>query len=297
MQPGWKSIWIAVVLGGSLFAGDLLPLREGNSWTYAEARTGRTFSIQVGSAVTSNDHTYYLLTGYVDQPLLVRLDEQNRLVYLDEASGAETVLTSFVPEDGQWWDAPVRACNQQGQTLDTRGTYKGPMGVVNGVVEVRYRTMTCADAGIESEQYAENIGMLRRVVQSIAGPRQWDLIYAKVGEIVIDVVPHARFSVSVNGQSATIRLQTNSPLPLKLQFATGQEYDLILRAGDGTVVWKWSAGQNFIQSLHELTVDGEWSKTVALPRQPAGTYTLQAWLTTIGDTPQFAATVSLSIDQ
>jgi hypothetical protein len=293
MQPAWKSISIAALLGGCLVAGDLLPLREGNSWTYAEARTGRTFTIQVGSALTSNDHTYYLLTGYVDQPRLVRLDERNRLVYLDEASGAETVLTSFVPEDGQWWDAPARACNQQGQTLETPGSYEGPMGIVNGVLDLRYRTMTCADAGIESEEYAENIGMLRRVVQSIAGPRQSDLIYAKLGEIVIDAVPHARFSVSVNGQSATIRLQTNSAGPLKLQFATGQEYDLVLRASDGKVAWKWSADQNFIQSLHDLTVDREWSKTVALPSEPAGKYTLQAWLTTIGDTPQFAATVPL----
>jgi hypothetical protein len=172
---------------------------------------------------------------------------------------------------------------------------------VSGVLELRYRTINCADAGVESEQYAENIGMLRRVEQSIAGPRQYDLIHAKVGGIVIDALPYARFSVSVDDRPAsaslmaTLRLQTNSTLTLKLQFSSGQEYDLMLRASDGKVIWTWSADRSFIESLHELSVNGEWSKSVALPRPDAGTYTLQAWLTTIGDSPQFATTVPLSV--
>jgi hypothetical protein len=96
---------------------------------------------------------------------------------------------------------------------------------------------------------------------------------------------------------ATIRLQAEPTSPVKLQFATGQEYDLVLRGSDGSLVWKWSAGRVFVESLHDRTVNGEWSTTVAVPRPDSGAYTLQAWLTTIGDPPQFSATIPLTIGQ
>jgi len=295
MRTFWKSGLTAAVLGGSLVAANLFPLREGNNWTYRETRTGRTFSVEVGAAVPLNGQTYYTLIGYVDQTVLARLDDQGRLVYVDQVGGMEAVLTSFVPVDGGWWDAPFRACTDQGQAS----------GATKGLLQVRYRTSACADAGIVSEQYAENIGMVQRVVESIAGPRRSDLIHAKVGDMVIDTLPHALFSVSIDDRPAaavvmaTLRLQTNSPVPLTLQFGSGQEYDLVLRSTDGKVVWKWSDGQSFIQTLHQTAITGEWSVTVAVPRPPAAAdpYTLQGWLTTIGDPPQFAATVPVAIGQ
>ena len=285
---------IAVLLCPSLFGADLFPLQEGNNWTYREATTGGAFTVQVGADVTLNDQTYHPLTGYVTQQVLVRMDDQGRLVYVDPDNGQEAVLTYFAPLDGGgWWDAPMRICGEQAQAQA-----KG------GIVSVTFKTSTCADAGDLSEQYAGTIGMLRRVTQSIAGPRQYDLIHAKVGGIVIDTLPVARFSVSVDDRfTATIRLQTNSTSPVKLQFATGQEYDLVLRSSDGSVLWKWSAGQVFIESLHSRTVTGEWSTTVAVPRPvtipEAGplTYTLQAWITTIGDPPQFATTIPITLGQ
>src|SRR5439155_8516402 len=133
-----------------------------------------------------------------------------RLVYVDPDSGQESVLTYFTPpDDGGWWDAPLRMCAEQAQTQEK-----------DGLVELQYKTSTCADAGDLTEQYAANIGMVRRVTQSIAGPRQYDLIHAKVGGIVIDTLPTARFSVTVDDRpgtstvTATIRLQTNSTAPV-----------------------------------------------------------------------------------
>jgi hypothetical protein len=290
---------IAALLGSSLFGADLFPLQEGNNWTYREATTGGTFTVQVGADVTLNNQTYHPLTGYVSQQALVRMDDQGRLVYADPDSGQEAVLTYFAPLDsGGWWDAPMRMCGEQAQA-QAKGSG----------VAVTYKTLTCADAGDLSEQYAENIGMVRRVTQSIAGPRQYDLIHAKVGGIVIDTLPVARFSVSIDDQPnspnvmATLRLQTNSTSPVALQFATGQEYDVVLSGSDGNVIWKWSTGRVFIESLHQRTVNGEWSITVAVPRPVTTpesgpiTYTLQAWITTIGNPPQFSATMPVTLGQ
>jgi hypothetical protein len=297
-------VLILALLGFCVQGADLFPLQQGSSWTYREKSTGGTFTVEVGAAVTLNDKTYFPLTGYVPQQVLVRLDDQKRLVYADPDSGQEATLTYFTPPSGSgWWDAPLRTCAEQAQVLQKRGTHDGTMGVVTGVIELQYRSRTCADSGDLSEQYAANIGMVRRVTQSIAGPRQYDLIHAKVGGIVIDALPYARFSVSIDDRPntasvmATLRLQSDSETPLKLEFASGQEYDLVLTSSDGKVVWKWSTDQMFIQSLHERTVVGEWSTTVTVPRPGPGTYTLQAWLTTIGNPAQFAATVPVTIGQ
>ena len=189
----------AALLGSSLLGADLFPLQEGNTWTYREARTGGTFTVTVGADATVNGQVYHPLAGYVRQEVLARVDDQNRLVYVDADTGQESVLTYFAPQDSGWWDAPLRICTEQGQTTDK-----------DRVVELQYKTSTCADAGDLTEQYAANIGMVRRVTQSIAGPRQYDLVHAKVGGMVIDTLPYARFSVSVDDRlTATIRVQTD----------------------------------------------------------------------------------------
>jgi hypothetical protein len=287
-----SSVWIAALLGSSLVAADLFPLTEGNTWIYRDSRTSGTLTISVGTPISLNDQTYYPLTGYVSKQVLVRIDDQNNLVYADPDTGQEAVLTYFSPLDGSWWDAPMRICNSQGQAVDK-----------NGDVEVRYRQGTCADAGDLSERYAANIGMVRRVTESIAGPRQYDLIHAKVGGMVLDTLPYSRFGVTVDQQPggssvvAKFYLQVDPSSPVTLHFASGQEYEVVLRSADGTVVWTWSADRIFVQSLHDRTVSGEWTITVAVPRPAAGAYTLQGWLTTIGDTPQFSATIPLTIGQ
>jgi hypothetical protein len=287
------------LVSASMFAADLFPLQEGNNWTYREPRTGGTFTVEVGAPVALNDQTYYPLTGYVPRQVLARLDDQSRLVYADPDSGQEAVLTYFTPLDGGgWWDAPLRMCGEKAQAQDK-----------DGLVELQYQILTCADAGDLSEQYAANIGMIRRVTQSIAGPRQYDLIHAKVGGIVIDTLPYARFSVTVDSRPntstvmAALRLQTSSSTPVKLQFSSGQEYDLVLRSADGRIVWKWSDGRAFVEALHDRTVNGEFSVTVPVPQPPAIpeagpiTYTLQAWLTTMGDPPQYSASIPVTFGQ
>lgn len=143
------------------------------------------------------------------------------------------------------------------------------------------------------------------MVNSIAGPRRFDLVYARVGNILIDAAAHGRFSVSLSGSPAgdssqvTLRLQTNAGIPIRLSFRSGQEYEAVLVDADGNVVWKWSDGRAFDPSAHEVFADDEWTKTFLAPRNPANappgdqpqTYYLRTWLTTDG--PTFAATVPL----
>jgi hypothetical protein len=259
-------------------------------------------SVKVGPPATIAGKVYYKLSGYAEPDLLVRIEEvYGALVYWDEARNQEILLTSFEPFEGGRWIAWYRPCPEQvGQTQLKRGTHDGPVGPVPSVLEIRYLTIGCADVGTVQEQYAENLGMLRRVQTSFAGPRTFDLVSARVGNTVIDAAPAGRFTVSVaqpanSPATATFRLQVNAASPLTLSFTSGQEYDFAMNDSAGNTVWRWSVSRTFLQALHERVVAGEWSETVEIPGPlQAGAYTVQATVTASSATP-FAATVPLTI--
>jgi hypothetical protein len=222
----WNTAAIAVFAACPAWGADYLPLQAGNTWTHREPLIGQTFTIRVGTPVMTNDRVYYSLRGYLDSPRLVRIDEQNQLVDLDEETGAEQVLTSFTPFEGGWWDAPGRQCESLGQTLEKRGTHDGPAGPIRDVLEVRYRVISCADTGAQAEEYAENLGMVRRVTNTFAGPRRFDLVSARVGKAVIDAAANGRFIVSAEpgaqGMAISWRLETSTGEPLRLLFSSGR---------------------------------------------------------------------------
>ncbi len=305
-----KTAVVAIGLHSSaLFGADFFPLQAGNTWTYREPSTGQTFSVRVGQSVAIAGHQYYDLIGYTDTDLLVRIEETyGALVYWDGVRNREILLTSFEQFEGGHWVAPFRPCPEQdGQGQLKLGNHDGPAGPVAGVLEIQYRAIGCADVGLLQEQYADHLGMLRRVVSTIAGPRTFDLIASRVGNITIDAAPSASFSVSLGPTTgaaavpATFRLRVNSRLPLVLSFSSGQEYDFALKNSAGTTLWKWSASQTFLQALHQRIVADEWSANVEIPwpttsegvLQP-GDYTVEAVVTNSNSLP-FAATVPVTI--
>jgi intracellular proteinase inhibitor BsuPI len=305
-----KTVIVAIGLhAGALFGANFFPLQEGNTWTYREMATGQTFNVRVGQPVAIASHQYYDLIGYTDTDLLVRIEETfGALVYWDGHRNQEFLLTSFEQFEGGNWLAPFRPCPlQDGQGQLKLGNHDGPAGPIVGVLEVQYRAIGCADVGVLQEQYADHLGMLRRVVSTTAGASTFDLIAARVGNITIDAAPSASFSVSLGPTAgagpvlATFRLRVNSNLPLTLAFSSGQEYDFALKDSGGATLWKWSASQTFLQALHQRIVADEWSATVEIPwpttsagvLQP-GDYTVEAVVTNANPVP-FAATVPVTI--
>lgn len=290
---------LAAGLAGAAAAADLLPLDMGNYWVYREDRTGETFTIRVGQPVwMQSGKTYHYLIGYAGDSVIARVDETGNLMALDEEMGAERMLTGFSERDGRWWQAPWRQCLQEGQTQEKRTTYDGPGGRWRNVVEVKYQSSACADAGLISEQFAGNIGMLRRVVTTITGPRTFDLVYARIGTQIIETSDRGRFSVAVErpiGQNhlrASLRIDIGFTPAVRLRFPSAQEFDVALRDVEGKIVWRWSDGRFFDQAAREKLIGNVWAETVTIPL-PEGDlqgYTVEGWLTTAPDEPKFAAT-------
>ncbi|MDX2149503.1 MAG: BsuPI-related putative proteinase inhibitor [Bryobacteraceae bacterium] len=288
------------------WAADFVPLEPGNEWVYRNPALGDTFRVSVGLPVLLNDRVYHPLDGYTESRLLVRYNDRGDLVMVNEENYAESIVTSFTPLDRAWWQAHGRACDQEGQTAETREVYDGPAGPIRGVLRLRYRTHSCADYGTESELFAENIGMVQRVSTTIAGPRTYDLVYARVGRLIVEASAHTRFTVTVDQTQgsellrATMRLQLEpASAPLKLVFPTSQEYEVVLRDEAGNVVWRFSDSAVFLQALTHKTYHGEWSTTVMIPRPPLtgqpreAIYTVHAFLPTIE--PSFSAVVPVTV--
>jgi hypothetical protein len=292
-----RFLLLLTVSAATSLAADLLPLENGNTWTYRVATTGETLTIRVGTPYLIGERVYYTLNGFADKRVLARVDD-DALWMIDEEAGVERLLVDFRPYEGGWWNANGRMCDTMGQTQTKRAEYRGGAGRIPEVLAIQYRTLGCADTGVLSEQYAENIGMLRRTVQSFTGPRTYDLVSARVGNLRIEASPHGRFTTSIERVTADsievkLHIELDPVQSITLPFYSGQEYDVALRNEDGNVVYLWSSTAAFIQSTHTLTIAGDWTAKVTIPKPVAGSYTLEAWMTTALDRPRFSASIPL----
>jgi hypothetical protein len=222
-------------------------------------------------------------------------------VYLDEEQNVEPVLVGFVAR-GTQYSSSGRVCPAWATTQEKRVAYSGPAGRWD-VLEVDYQPYACADAGDLTEQFADNIGMVRRVVQTFAGPRTFDLVHARVGQQTVAARDTGTFSVTAVpsaqtlGWEATLRLDLSGGFAV--QFPSSQEYDLRLRDSEGRIVWSWSADKLFLAALHTVNLS-RWKATVEVPQPPSipeggQAYILEAWLTTASGEPQFAGATTVAI--
>ncbi|HEX5229079.1 MAG TPA: BsuPI-related putative proteinase inhibitor [Bryobacteraceae bacterium] len=215
----------------------------------------------------------------------------------------DLLLSSFEIAPGDSFLARQRQCpEEEGQVEEQPVVHDGPAGPWSAL-EIKYMNFSCADVGDQLEQYVANIGMVRRVVETIAGPRTYDLIYARVGSQVITAGENggARVTAVVGHEAltweATLRIEQPDGKALKLSFPSSQEYDFRLRDSGGVILWTWSADRVFSQVVHERDVNG-FIATVTVPfpatiPQGEQTFTLEAWLTSAKDGPQLAAVTTI----
>jgi hypothetical protein len=285
---------------------DPFPLAFGNFWVYRDAVTGQSIEVRVHTPFALNDHIYYAVSGFGPRQLLLRINESGNLAMWDEERNQELLVTAF--ETGAniaAFEAYGRQCPATGRTQKDPVDYKGPAGEWK-TIEIQYLPYGCADAGETAENYVDNIGMVRRVVETIAGPRTFDLIHARVGRQVIAAGEVGRFTITaspgMDGASwdVTLRVDPMFGSSLPLRFSSSQEYDLRLRARDGQVLWVWSANKLFAQAEHSVQDIGGWTDTLSVPHPPAvpegpHSYVLEAWLTPAMGQPQFAAATTLDL--
>jgi hypothetical protein len=299
-----NGIVVLSLAAASLPAADFFPLETGNEWVYRESGAGAQFQIRVGAPALIGGQVYYTVHGYGVEPLLVRRGADGALYARDEERDGEVLLTSFRGEQGDWFRAPYRTCEQEGQAQERPANYQGPAGRFASTLRVRYRTLGCADAGVEEELYAENLGMLTRVVSTFAGPRTAHLIYARVGKFTLIADDGVTFDLALSPVAgpdpklrATMRLAVRGSTPHQLVFPSSQEYEITLKNADGLVLWRWSDGRVFTPAVRTVEL-GPGTRLInedaPLPVQP-GIYTVEAWITAGESRRELAASARFEV--
>lgn len=295
-----------MALAGAMFAQhpNYFPLEAGNQWIYAPTgrAAGAAQTVEVTRLVEAGGRWYSEYRG-LEGAQMLRMDESGALYAWDPQSRTETRIGSFLDDNAVFEPRP-NPCGQTGRIVSRSAKYSGPLGEFTQALEIRYSPGSCRDAGVESELYLPYIGLVRRTVTTIAGPRVYDLIYARIGGVTVVSAPEVSFSLSLKNNRlgpadtliAQLTLRNTQPEPLKLSFSSGQMFDLVIKNEKGERVYVWSADKAFIMVFINMEVSGEKNFIVEapLPRLSPGHYTVEAWLTNTG-TRDFIASAPLEV--
>jgi hypothetical protein len=306
---------LALLLAASpVFAQDYFPLATGNQWIFRSAgRSGQTLHIEVGDAKTFDGAGYFAVYGFHRGPLRwLRTAEGGAIVEYFEDEKTSRPFLSLDKPVGERFAANVDGCNRAA-TVTARDAKLSlaAAGDFTNILSVRYSDSICADAGLESDFFLPNIGLVKRVETSFAGPVTYELAYARVNGFITLQQPENSFSLStpspiVEGSRIFARLtlrngvlRNGAKSPLRLDFNSGQIFNLILtEAASGRVVYNWASDKLFTQALQTVEIDGEANWAVDFPTpQPltAGSYILEAFLTTSQRSQAYRSTVSIDV--
>jgi len=295
-----------LLFSGSLMAApDYFPLHVGNQWVYRSSGVAccQTFTAEITATETYDGRTYALLRGIPGGDLRLRTTSAGDLVAYDPVSRTEKLWAAFSKPEGEPYLSEIDECNGRAVIDSKQADYKGPIGEFSNALRVRYAVNNCADAGLIQETFLPYIGLLQRTLSTIAGPRPFDLVYARIAGVTVVSERELSFSVTLDkavynaGERITVRmtLRHSQLEPLRIVFSSGQTYEIVARNEAGDIVYRWSDGRVFTQALRSIDFPpGEKNWVEIVPSLPVGRYMVEVWLVTA--TPQRAYSASIPLE-
>jgi len=295
-------------------AQDYFPLHTGNQWIYRETGLGAGSPqiVEVVRAATIEGQVYSLVAGFPGGDAWLRTDEQGTLYAYDPVTRRESVWAVFSTPEGGTYATSINECNRTAKVDSRRARVPLPIGEVSNGLTISYPAANCADAGLSSDVFLPYIGLVQRSAITIAGPRTLELIYARVGGVTVLSEPEVAFSLTLDRAVyaeklttpvITVRLTLRvTSDPVRLTYASGQRFDIVLKSGDGKEVYRWSDGKAFTLALGTETFGpGEQNYVVEIPLADAagnrfapGRYVAEGWVATMGE-KSYVASVGFQI--
>ena len=282
------------------------PLQPGNQWVYQ--RIGQIdlppLVVAVAGAEIFNEKSWSRVTGLPSGDVLLRLEDDGRLLAYDVNSGTEHQWLAFGTDQDEPFDTAIDPCTNTARITTRAAAIRTPIGEFDDAMEILYVPDVCADVGLAVDHYLPDVGLIRRESITIAGPQVWELVYARLGGVTTVTEPSFSFTLALSQEfqpagpmtlRARMTLRNNRVEPIPLLFPSGQRFDVQIRGPAGETVYTWSADKAFIALVTEEELgDGERNYVVDIPLElPPGTYSAEAWLAT--HPRQFAATASFVV--
>jgi hypothetical protein len=304
------------------------PLAVGNTWTYNET-TPRLFGsgpleIRVVGEETHDRRRYFRVVEMFGREALLRMTSSGQLVEWLPEQGLEQTWYEFnLPVGGSWQPRNGDECSGRAEIASRKASVEVPAGTYSDALAVGYGPSPCADAGVSEEAFARGVGLLRRSIITIAGPRTFELREAEIGGkllrgpalafgLAIDrttyspnLMPPVDPARAVPTLEALIVVENKTSQPLTLRFNSGQQFDLEIRNAAGEVVYRWSDGKAFTEALTSIELSpGRKTFSVSAPLGDregiaplaAGRYLVEGWLTT-SNGKAYSATVPIEITE
>lgn len=160
-----------------------------------------------------------------------------------------------------------------------------PAGEFSGCVRVLWDP-PCMDAGILEEVFAPGVGLVKRVEARIYGVSVWELYSATLDErhvgpqeLELDCSVYPYLFAETFHILCTLRSGSRA---VSLTFPDGQTYEIVARDPEGNVIYTWSEGKDFSQSLTELEITAEapfsFEEKIKLPVTKDGIYWVEVSL-------------------
>lgn len=283
-----------------LNAADPFPLAIGNEWTL-KSTDGQTLQVRVGTNLLAKDNdAYYSISGYRPRNAWVRRDEQGDLQWLNLETEMPELIARFDAERGTY-NTRIGECLQNAAVDRKKAQWKQ-----FEAIRIQYLN-GCPDNAISEELYVENFGLVRRVVTTFRGPVTYELVSARVGSLIYGEQSGALFDVSLPAGTlkseggevrtrVTLRLATRNSEPVRLLYASGQQYEFKLINSSGEVVWMWSKDRVFTAGVSEdFVVDRRWEREIFIEGVAPGVYTFEGSLTNAGPY-RFSSSMTVRID-
>ena len=263
-----RFLCLSIVLAACSLAQDYFPLTSGNQWIFRSNRFGQTLTVEVGSPRQFDGLEYFAVTG-LSHPGGIRWLRQNEergiVEYVEDTKSTRPFLALHSPI-GQRFEANVDECHRSATVQSRTATLSlAAAGEFSNVLRLNYSDTLCADAGVETDFFLPDIGLVKRIETSIAGPVTFELAYARVNGFITLAQPEISFALAtpspiVEGARifARMTVRNGAPAPLRLFFASGQKFNLVLTdASTGQVVYNWASDKFFTQATETVFVEQE----------------------------------------
>lgn len=222
---------------------------------------GGTLSVGVVNSSGANWKQYSSYFGKKNQWLSVSNDGQ-KVYWLTEAQEAE-LLFDAQDSVGTEYRVRIDGCTDRAVLSEKSASAITSAGAFHNALRLDFSGY-CFDEGLESAWFVPNLGLVKWTQDSILGSVEFELEHAKVGNMTLPnqggIELSAQFPaepIILNQQQAveaTITLMNHSDETIRLDFTSGQTFEIYLYDDNEQLVTLWSKDRVFTQALHSMDI-------------------------------------------
>lgn len=220
-----------------------------------------TVSTSVVDTRGANWKQYSNYLGRDNQWLWLSNDGQ-QVYWMNESQELDLLFDANDPV-GTEYSVRIGGCTERAVLAEKLSSMSMTAGTFDNAIRLDFSGY-CHDAGLESAWFVPSVGLVKWTQDSLIGSVEFELEHAKVGDMTLPnqdgIELSAQFpaeTVMLNKDKAieaAITLVNHSDETIRLDFTSGQTFDIYLYDDNEQLVSLWSSDRMFTQELHSMDI-------------------------------------------